>query len=80
MSYLRGIADEELFDVVTTAALVSEARKFDVSCEARAPMSIDDTLMSGPTGRKEKVSEAAIRSRRPLTGHDTTEIARGLLS
>ena len=54
MSYLRGIADEELFDVVTTAALVSEARKFDVSCEARAPMSIDDTLISGPTRERRK--------------------------
>ncbi len=47
--YLIGIADDELLVVVTTVALVNDAKKFDVNCEASALISIDETLISGPT-------------------------------
>lgn len=47
--YLIGIADDELSAVVTTAAFVKDAKKFDVNCEASALRSIDETLISGPT-------------------------------
>jgi hypothetical protein len=46
---LIGIVDDELLVVVTTVALVNDAKKFDVNCEASAFISIDDTLISGPT-------------------------------
>jgi len=49
--YLIGIADDELFVVVITVALVNDAKKFDVNCEASAFISIDETLISGPTKR-----------------------------
>lgn len=38
-----------LFVLVTTAALVNDAKKFDVNCDANALMSIAETLISGPT-------------------------------
>ncbi len=49
--YLIGIDDELLF-VVTTVAFVKDAKKFDVNCEARALISIDETLISGPTEKE----------------------------
>jgi len=48
---LIGIDADELLVVVTTVALVNDAKKFDVNCEASAFISIDDTLISGPTKR-----------------------------
>jgi hypothetical protein len=48
---LIGIDADELLLVVTTVALVNDAKKFDVNCEASAFISIDDTLISGPTKR-----------------------------
>ena len=47
--YLIGIVDDELFVVVTTVAFVNDAKKFDVNCEASALISIDETVISGPT-------------------------------
>ena len=47
--YLIGIVADELLPVVTSVALVNDARKFDVNCEANALISIDETLISGPT-------------------------------
>ena len=53
--YLIGIAADELLPVVTSVALVNDARKFDVNCEANALISIDETLISGPTRIKEDI-------------------------
>lgn len=47
--YLMGKTADELFVVVTTVAFVNDAKKFDVNCDARALMSIDETVISGPT-------------------------------
>lgn len=47
--YLIGIVVDELLLVVTSVALVNDAKKFDVNCEANALISIDETLISGPT-------------------------------
>jgi len=38
-----------VFVFVTTVALVNDARKFDVNCDASALISIVETLISGPT-------------------------------
>jgi hypothetical protein len=59
--YLIGIADDELLVVVTTVAFVNDAKKFDVNCEARAFISIDDTLISGPTKKNLKNSFRKIK-------------------
>ncbi len=47
--YLIGRLDVELLLFVTTVALVNEAKKFDVNCDASALISIAETLISGPT-------------------------------
>jgi len=53
VSYLIGKFDVELLLLllllVTTAALVNDAKKFDVNCDASALISIAETLISGPT-------------------------------
>ena len=41
--------DELLLLLDTTAALVNDAKKFDVNCDASAFISIAEILISGPT-------------------------------
>ncbi len=49
LSYLIGNVDVEELLFVTTVALVNDAKKFEVNCEASALISIAETLISGPT-------------------------------
>ncbi len=74
-----GIVDDELFVVVTTVAFVNDAKKFDVNCEASALISIDETLISGPTKSiKKKLSNTFETS--VQTCHNPANICRWLLS
>ena len=77
-SYLRGIPEEELWVLVTTVAFVSDAKKFEVSWEARALMSIEETLMSGPTRRETRNDESSKTDGR--TSHDPTDLGWGWLT
>ena len=76
--YLIGIVVDELLLVVTSVALVNDAKKFDVNCEANALISIDETLISGPT----KINTNDIQQRKSFgfpTSHNPTNICNWLL-
>ena len=86
-SYLIGmlpVVDVLLLLLVTTVALVNDARKFDVNCEASALISIAETLISGPTKRERNfpipLSLGKISSESNSTCHDSTDIRGWLLS
>lgn len=65
--------------VVTTVALVNEAKKFDVNCEARALISIDETVISGPTKIIENFFTTKNTNSIDPTSHNTSDICWMLL-